>query len=300
MRRLTVLATAALLSVGGAATVSAAPAVPVVTAGVPGSGIGIGLIDAPGQPYIVETLQPGAAITRYVRVSNNTGASRTVSVFATPAYMDSGVFTDDGAETTNALTSWMTIDRPALQLRDGEDKDVAVTITVPPDAPSGPVYASLSAVVEGASAGVRMYVTVGGDNGPSADFAVTDLVPQRRADGIATVLATVTNTGGRPIDLTGALRLTDGPDGRFTGTVSAQPATLAANATGTVLFVVPDSASLAAGPWTARTRLRNGYFTHDLNRQVTFPDVPSSGGGSTSSLGSLGSLSSFGSLGSSG
>lgn len=290
MRRLTVLATAALLFAGGGATVSAAPAVPAITAGVPGSGIGIGLIDAPRQDYIVETLEPGDVITRKVRVYNNTGALRTVSVFPTPAFMDDVVFTDDGAGTTNALTSWMTIDRPTLQLRDGEDAQVAVTITVPSDAPSGPVYASLSAGVEGASAGVRMYVTVGGDNGPSADFTVTDLVPQRRSDGIATVLATVTNTGGRAIELTGTLRLTDGPDGRFTDTLSAQPTTLAPHATGTVLFVVPGSASLSAGPWTARTRLRNGYFTHDLNSQVTFPDALSGGGGSTSSLGSLGSF----------
>jgi len=297
MRSLFVLATAALLSVGGSAAVSAAPVVQA-SAGVPGSGIGIGLIAPPGQPWIVETPEPGDVITRHVRVYNNTGAAQAVSVYAGPASIENRVFTEEAVGETNALTSWTTVDHPTLQLSDGEDAEVKVTITVPPDAPSAQLYGVLYAAVDGSRPGVRMYVTVGGDNGPAADFTVTDLVPQRQSNGIATVSATVTNNGGRAIDLTGTLQLTDGPYGRFTDAVLAKPTTLAAHATGSVLFIIPGSSSLPAGPWTARTRLRNGYFAHDLNKQITFPEKPSGGGGSTSSVGSLGSLGSFGSLGS--
>ncbi|MDH6680268.1 hypothetical protein M2284_004494 [Rhodococcus sp. LBL1] len=292
MGRLIAIVAAVLLAVGVPATSAAAPTVP--SAAFAGAGIGIGLTDAPGQAYIIENPQPGKVITRHVRVYNNTGAAQTVSVYAGPASMENGVFTEDGVGETNALTSWTTVDKPTLPLSNGQAADVVVTITVPPDAPSAQLYGVLYAGIDGSRIGVRMYVTVGGDNGPAADFTLTGLVPERRSDGTATLLATVTNTGGRKIDLTGTLRLTDGPGGKFVNAVHAQPTSLAAGATGTVLFVIPDSASLPAGPWTAHARLKNGYFAHELSEQITFPEKPSN---PTSSLGSLGSLGS-GSLGS--
>lgn len=287
MRSLIAIAAVTLVSAVGPA---ALPDVGVAhAAGVPGSGIGIGAIDDPGQPYIVVTVEPGDVITRTVRVQNNTGAGRAVSVYAGPAFVDNGVFTDEVAGTANALTSWTTVDKPLVQLADGQGTDVAVTITVPRDAPSAQLFGAVWADVDGSRSGVRMYVTVAGDNGPAADFTIDDLVAQRASDGVVTVLARVTVVGGRPIDLTGSLRLTDGVDGGFTGVVPARPTTLAAHAGGSVPFVLPGSASLPPGTWTARMRLRNGYFTHDLSRPFTVPDAPSTGGGgSTSSLGSLG------------
>lgn len=296
MGRLIAIVTAALLAVAVPGTVAAAPVSP--TAGLPGTGIGIGLTDAPGQAHIIEDLAPGVEVTRHVRVSNNTGVPRTVAVYAGPASIVNGTFTVEGAGETNALTSWITVDQPTLQLADGEDRAVAVTITVPPDAPSAQLYGAIWAAVDASRTGVRMDVTVGGNNGPAADFTVTELVPQRRADGTATVLATVTNAGGHPIDITGTLRLIDGPGAMFVDVVPAQPTRLAAGTTGTVLFVVPDSAALPAGPWTGKVRLGNGYFTHGLSARITFPETPSGGDdNSTSSLGSLGSIGSLGSLG---
>lgn len=296
MGRLIAIVTAVLLAVAVPGTAAAAPVAP--TAGLPGTGIGIGLTDAPGQAHIIEALEPGAEITRHVRVSNNTGVARTVSVYAGPASIVNGTFTVEAAGETNALTSWTTVDKPTLQLANGEDQAVTVTISVPPDAPSVQLYGAIWAAVDASRTGVRMDVTVGGDNGPAADFTVTELVPERRPDGTATVLATVTNTGGHPIDITGTLRLTDGPGAMFVDVVPAQPTRLAAGATGTVSFVVPDSASLPAGPWTGKARLANGYFTHELSERITFPETPSGGDdNSTSSLGSLGSIGSLGSLG---
>lgn len=296
MRRLTVLAaTAALLAVGGAAAVSVAPAAPVVTAAVPGSGIGIELLDASGQADIIEHPVPGDVITRHVRVHNKTGAARAVSVYAGPASIVNETFAVEPAGETNALTSWTAVDNPTVQLDNWQFADVAVTITVPRDAPATRLYGAIWAALDGSRTGVRMDVTVGGDNGPAADFTLADLVPERRSDGIAAVRATVTNTGGRSIDITGTLRLTDGPGAIFVNAVSAQPTSLGAGATGTVLFVVPDSASLPEGPWTAKARLKNGYFTHELREQITFPEKPSDGGDNpTSSLGSLGSTGSLG------
>lgn len=297
MRSLITLAAAALLAVVGPAVVSAAPVTPTV--GVPM--IGIGVSDAPGQVYIMEDSAPGTVITRHVRVSNTTGTTRDVSVYAASASLVDGSFTIDQAGETNALTSWTTVDKSTLRLNDGEDADVTVRIAVPSDAPSTTLHGMIWAAVDGTRVGVRMYVTVDGNNGPAADFTVTGLTPQRQSDGTATVLATVTNTGGRAIDLTGTLRLTNGPGGKSVSAVLAQPTTLAAGTTGTVLFVIPDSTSLPAGPWTAKARIRNGYFSHDLSEQVTFPEKPSGcDNTSTSSLGSLGSLGSLssGSLGS--
>lgn len=295
MRCLTVLATAALLSVSGTTAVSAAPAVPVVAAGVSGSGIGIELTDAPGQADIIESPAPGTSITRHVRVHNKTGVAQAISVYAGPASIVNETFSVEPAGETNALTSWTTIDKPTVQLDNRQFEDVTVVITVPPDAPSATLYGAIWAAVGGSRSGVRMDVTVGGNNGPAADFVITDLIPERRSDGTVAVLATLTNTGGRPIDITGTLRLSDGPGALFVNAVPAQPTSLSAGATGTVLFVVSDSSSLPNGPWTAKARLKNGYFTHELREQITFPDKPSEGGdNSMSSLGSLGSVGSFG------
>ncbi|QCQ93133.1 hypothetical protein [Rhodococcus sp. SGAir0479] len=274
---------------------STAPAAPTATAGIANSGIGIELTDAPGQADIVENPAPGTSITRHVRVHNKTGAAQSVSVYAGPASIVNETFSVEPAGETNALTSWTTIDKPTVRLDNWQFEDVAVVITVPPDAPSATLYGAIWAAIGGSRSGVRMDVTVGGDNGPAADFVITGIVPERRSEESVAVLATVANTGGRPIDIAGTLRLSDGPGAMFVNAVPAQPTRLAAGTTGTVLFVVPDSALLPDGPWTAKVRLKNGYFTHEFREAITFPDKPSGGGDNpTSSLGSLGSTGSFG------
>ncbi|NMM87217.1 hypothetical protein B2J88_23135 [Rhodococcus sp. SRB_17] len=290
MRTLLTLVTAALLAVGAPAAAVALPLQP--TAGIANT-FSIGLIDAPGQPYIVATPNPGDTVTRQVRVTNNTGAAQDISVYAGPATMDNGKFNVENAGETNALSTWTSVDKPTVSLGNGAAKDVTVTIKVPSTAPSATLYGSIWAAIGNSRVGVRMDVTVGGTNGPAADFLVTDLIPQRQSDGTAVVVASVTNTGNHSVDMTGTLHLTGGPGGQWLDAVPAQPTTLAAGARGTVVFVIPNSATLPNGPWTADTRLKNGYFTHELKKPITFPNAASPATGSLGSLGS-GSLGSLG------
>lgn len=287
MRILLMLATAAVLAVGAPTAVSAAPVQPA--AGVAGSGLGIRLIDPPGQISIVKAPLPGETITGRVRISNNTGATRDISVYAGSASMVGGYFDADPLGETNALTSWTTVDKPTVHLGDGQDTEVVVTIQVPSTAPAVDLQAILWARVDTTMVGVRMSVTVGGNNGPASDFTITGLAPQRRSDGTAVVAASVTNIGTRPIDLMGTLRLSVGPGGQRVDAMPAQPATLAAGASGTVLFTVPDSASLPNGPWVAHVRIKNGYFTHEFEQSCEFPDK-SPDAPVPPALGSLGSL----------
>lgn len=294
MRTLLTLVTAALLAVGAPAAAVALPLQP--TAGLPGSGLGVRLIDPPGNQIDV-TLEPGDTFTGRVRITNDIGVARDISVYAGSASMVNGGFDADPLGETNALTAWTSVDTPTVHLNNGQSTEVAVTIKVPANAPSAALQAILWARVDSTMLGVRMDVKVGGSNGPAADFSVTDLTPQRRPDGTAVVAASVTNIGTRTIDLTGTLRLTAVSGVQRIDAVPEHPTTLAAGATGTVLFVVPDSVSLSNGPWLANARLKNGYFTHEKEKTVTFPDK-SPDNPSPPSSGSLGSLG-FGSLGSS-
>lgn len=284
MRTLLTLVTAALLA---AAAPAAAAALPLQsTVDIPVNRFSIGLIDAPGQPYIVETPKPGDTITRQVRVTNNAGSAQDISVYAGPANMDDGKFNVENAGEVNALTAWTSVDKPNVHLNDGQFANVTVTIKVPSTAPSATLYGSIWAAIGNSRVGVRMDVKVGGTNGPAANFLITDLIPQRQSDGTAVVAAAVTNTGNHSVDMTGRLYLTDGPGGQWLEAVSAQPTTLAAGARETVLFVIPNSASLPNGSWKADARLKNGYFANQYTKNITFPNAESP---ATGSLGSLGS-----------
>lgn len=289
MRTLLTLATAVLLAVGAPAAAMAAPV--QATAGVPGSGVGIGLLG--GGDQISQAVQPGGKIARTVRVSNNTGKARDISVYAGPARMVDGTHQIENRGAANALTTWTSVDKPVVFLEIGGSADVVVTIQVPTYAPATELLGVIWAEVDGSRSGVRMDVTVGGDNGPAADFAITDLAPSRQEDGTAVVAASVTNTGNHPVEMTGTLRLTQGPDGKWLNPVLAHPMTLGAGESSTVLFVIADSASLPNGPWQANASLRNGYFIHDTDKSITFPNKPTvapepPAAGSLGSLGSLG------------
>ncbi|MEK8109071.1 hypothetical protein NKG94_38515 [Micromonospora sp. M12] len=59
--------------------------------------------------------------------------------------------------------------------------------------------------------GVRIYLDIGPGGEPVSDFSIGELRPARSPEGALSLTAQVTNTGGRAIDLTGSVTLTDGP-----------------------------------------------------------------------------------------
>lgn len=51
------------------------------------------------------------------------------------------------------------------------------------------------------------HLSIGPGGPPAADFSIASLTAGRSLDGMPTVIASVTNTGGRALDITGALDL---------------------------------------------------------------------------------------------
>lgn len=254
-------------------------------------GVGIRLVDIPAasqddpraRSYIVDNLPPGTTIARRVHVSNSTSSAQHVSVYAGAARIDEGSFAGEEGATVNELTTWTSIDQPQLELPAGEGADVLVTVAVPGDAPEGEQYAAVWAEVRSDAApnativtatrvGVRMYVSVGPGNGPPADFEVTALAAGRSAAGHPKVTATVTNTGGRALDISGALTLSKGPSGLSAGPFPTKGATTVAPGAKSTVDVALGS-DLPNGPWRANLELKSGLVVRDASAQLTFPDA---------------------------
>lgn len=269
---------------GVLAAVLLALGIPVAASSAP-TGVGIALLDGGGQHYITETVAPGAEITRQVRVSNNTGIARDVAVTVVPATNEGGGFVEAPAGKTNPLTAWTTVDQPVVHLATGQTTDVTVTLRVPETAPDTVQHALVFASVDGAKAGIRMYVTVAG-NGPAAAPVIDTPTADRRADGTAVVRATVTNPAAYPMHIGGELDLTNGPGGAEIRGIPAGSVTVEPGQSTGIEFVVPGGRVVADGPWTASVTVADEYARGSRSAEITFPAVPVDGGGS----GSLGSL----------
>ncbi|XVA01950.1 hypothetical protein ACQ86I_22035 [Prescottella equi] len=284
MRSLLAFLVAVIAAVSVPASALAAP-----DRATPDGSIGVRLLDAPvalkddprALRYIVDNLPPGTTVTRHVMVSNDTGAPAQIDVYAGAARVADGTFALGEPGETNALSSWISVDRPTVDLADGEQAEMAVTIAVPQDAPEVEQYAVIWAshkapasngITNESRVGVRVYLSVGPGNGPPADFTISSLTPRRTADGLASVVASVTNTGGRAVDLAGTLNLSGGPGGLSAGPIDSAVATIAPGEDGEVVIAVPDSVALPAGPWKADVELESGIIKHDTSATLTFPD----------------------------
>lgn len=259
--------------------------------------IGIRLVDPdPADPlYIVGSPSSGDRIVKTVEVSNSTMSRQTIEVYAGAATNQRGLFAVMDRGVTNRLTSWTSVSPSTLDVPSGQTRRATVTIDVPATAPVGNQYAVIWAqaksvggtgVVTTGRPGVRSLVTVVEGSGQKADFQITKLTAQRDSAGRAVVVADIRNSGDRDLDLESLLTLTPPTSQTVVGTASSTPdrVLLPAGGTGTLRFVLPDSADLPAGPWTARVTSKAGVIERVLDDTLTFP-APSSGG----SLGSLGS-----------
>ena len=259
--------------------------------------VGIRIIDVPtsrtddprARQYIVDHVAPGTTITRRVEVSNDTGGSQVVQLYAGGASIANGAMVFAEGRTGSDLTSWTTVDPPTLSLAAGRKATASVKIVVPANASAGErygvVWAELPPAVPsggGVTAvnrvGVRIYLSVGPGGEPASDFAVTTLEAKRDGDGNPTVSAAVQNTGGRAVDLSGELRLTNGPGGLSAGPFDAKLGTTLGIGQTEPVLVTLDRA-LPAGPWDARIVLRSGTTERDATAKVTFPDAPATAAG---------------------
>lgn len=286
MRRLIVMVIGVLAAVGVPASWAQAPQT-----------VGIRLVDVPtsrtddprARQYVVDHLAPGTTITRRVEISNDTSTAQAIQLYAGAATIANGeaVFAD--RRTGNDLTSWTTVDPPAMNPAAGAKMLATVKIAVPANASPGErygvVWAELAPAVAaggGVTAinrvGVRIYLSVGPGGEPASDFAITALEAGRAADGSPTVSATVRNTGGRAVDLSGELRLTNGPGGLSAGPFPARlGTTLGLEQTEPVLVALDPA--IPQGPWDARIVLRSGTTERDGTARVSFPEAAATSSG---------------------
>jgi hypothetical protein len=259
--------------------------------------IGIKLLDAPesrradprAHAYIVDHIAPGSTIERRVEVTNESSTPLHVDVYAAAATIAKGKFTFAPERTPNELTGWTSLNTADLELAASETARVRTTIRVPRDAAAGErygvIWAQTGTVADRSHnlamlgrVGVRMYIDVGPGGEPLSDFKIERLYPTRARDGRGEVRARIHNTGGRALDISGALSLFDGPAGLRAGPFStAKPGTTLAPGD-FAEAVVPLDARLPDGPWTVQLTLKSGLVEHTARATITFPTAPGSTG----------------------
>lgn len=251
--------------------------------------VGIRVLDAPSNRaddprarlYIVDHLPLGTTIERRVEVGNDTDRVQPVQLYPAAGEINGGTFRFGEGRAANELSSWTTIDPPSLSIPAKAKAVATVTIVVPADASPGERYGVVWAELAAAAppgggiaainrVGVRIYLSVGAGGEPASDFAVTALQANRDAEGNPTVGATVRNTGGRALDLSGELRLTNGPGGLSAGPFDAKLGTTLGLGQTEPVTISLDRA-LPAGPWDAKIVLRSGTTEREANATITFP-----------------------------
>jgi hypothetical protein len=255
----------------------------------PTGGIGLRLVDAPvatsddprAHVYIVDHLAPGAVIERRIEVSNTTAADQDVVLYAAAASIDDGTFVGAEGRTLNGLASWTSVTPSAPTVASGATTTAIVRLAVPADAAPGEQYAVVWAEVRSAPdapggvaqvsrVGLRLYISVGPGGAPATDFSIEGLTAERSPEGAPVVTATVHNTGGRALDMTGTLELSSGPGGLSAGPFPAQlGSTLGLDDTQTVRITLDDQ--LPDGPWHAVITLESGLTERSADATLTFP-----------------------------
>lgn len=253
------------------------------------NGIELRLVDAPVSErldsrawrYIIDHLPPGAVIHRRVQLTNTTGSTRDIALYAAAARIAKHRFQFAPARTPNELSTWIKTDKHELTLPPHTRSMVTTTTKVPDDAAPGERYAVIWAetaakapaaggVAEINRVGIRVYLSVGRGNPPAAAFTIDSITALRTPDGRQAVQAQVHNTGGRALDLGGDLRLTDGPGSLNAGPFPVETGTtLAPGDAGPVS--VPLTERLPNGPWRAHIRLRSGLTKRTAEATITFP-----------------------------
>jgi len=260
------------------ATAAPAPSAP------PGS-IGLRLLEVPADSiddprahlYIVDHLAPGKSLERRIEVTNTTEKPAKVALYAGAASIISGSFQGADGHTANDLSTWTSIKPEAPSVPAGGRLTATVRINVPKDAAPGEqlgvVWAearSTGVVTQVNRVGIRLYVSIGPGGAPAANFVIDSLTPGRHTDGRPTLVATVHNTGGRALDISGELRLSNGPGGLNAGPFPVSVGSTLAIDTAEPVTIMLDN-QVPAGPWDAEIKLRSGLVVATAHAAITFP-----------------------------
>jgi hypothetical protein len=279
------LVAAALISV----TSTASPVSNASDHGDSAGSFGLHLLEVPtslannprAQTYIIDHLKPGMTIKRRIELSNHTKLPMRITVYPAAASITNGSFIGAAGQTVNELASWTKLSQGNLDVPVSGTLRDTVTIAVPQNAAPGERYAVVWASATGSAGGIRMvrrvgvriYLSVGGDNPPASKFTVDTLTAERDPNNRAVVQALVHNTGGRALDMSGTLTLS-----AVSGMLKAGPypvqlgTTLAPGQSEPVKAVLTDQ--VADGPWNATITLRSGLLDETYQAQITFPHTP--------------------------
>ena len=275
------------------------PAAAAVGQSAPGddsaSQIGIRLAEAPvsrrsdprALAYIVDHVHPGTTIKRRFEVKTTMSAPQPVELYPGAADVKENEFAVAEGHAGNELTSWISLNTPSLDLPKRGQRTAEVEINVPPDASKGERYGVIWAETKGhrngsdpieivSRVGIRIYLDVGPGGEPPSDFRIESLTPARTVNGQPELRAQVRNTGGRALDMSGTLILSEGPAGLRAGPFSAtQGVTLAPGDSGLVSVLLDER--LPSGPWKAELTLKSGIIERKVTASITFPDAPGAG-----------------------
>lgn len=248
-------------------------------AGAPG--IGIHLLDGPAttandpraHTYIVDNMAPGSTTSRHIAVTNGDAQPTHVLAYPQAAAISNGAFAALEGRAPSELTTWMTMSPSEATIQPGATLPVTVTIAVPSTAGGGERYGAALVEVPAAPApqggvkvvsrvGIRVYLSVSSGATPPSAFLIDTLTAGRDAAGQPWVSVQVHNTGGRALDLSGDLRLGNGPAGLSAGPFPAKLGTTLAVGDHESVKVLLDR-QLPAGPWDARVRLVSGLVTEE-------------------------------------
>jgi hypothetical protein len=235
--------------------------------------------------YIIDYLPAGTVVHRRILVVNEEPRKARFSVYPDAAYISGGQFTGYPGATRSELTTWITVQHPTVTLAAGESVPDMITIKVPRNATRGEHYGVIwvqqsaqarnhrgIGVLEVARVGIRVYLAVGRGGTPPTSFDITSITGHLTASGQPVIVAHVNNTGERAIDLSGTVRLADGPGDSSAGPFRVRRiATLAPGQSWNVTFALPHS--LPDGSWRATVTLVSGMTSATATATVLLAPV---------------------------
>ena len=262
--------------------------VPPAASGAPAGQVGIRLLDAPtgrandprARIYIVDHVAQGTTISRRIEVSSGLDHPARVAVYAAGASVSGGEFRFSDGHTQDEASTWTRVAPAAVDVPPGGASVATVTIAVPRGATSGERYAVVWAELPSTTSptgvttvnrvGIRIYLSVGRGTEPPSDFVVESLTASRDRQHRPRVSASVRNTGRRALDLSGELRLSNGPGGLSAGPFDVRLGTTLEIGHAEPVFVLLDPL-LPDGPWDARLLLRSGLIVRVATGRIRFP-----------------------------
>jgi hypothetical protein len=294
------LALAAGLLIIVSPTASAAIRARLTASPGPQGTFGVRLVDVPVSEtdnpralrYIIDYLPVGTVIHRRILVLNQEPRTARFSVYPDAAHISGGLFIGDAGATRNELTNWISVQHPSVTLPPGASVMDMITIKVPRGATRGEHYAVIwvqqaakaltsrdSGVTEVFRVGMRVYLAVGRGGAPPTSFAITSMTVRQPSAGQPIMfVAHVRNTGGRAVDLSGSIRLADGPGNTSSGPFPAQRiVTLAPGQSGNITFAPPKE--LPYGSWRATVTLMSGITTATATTTIQFSPTVSAQAG---------------------